>query len=48
MLTSVLWSSLAFGSAVDGEDKKSSEDAKEEKTIAELIDGDTEVAKSAT
>jgi hypothetical protein len=44
MLISVLWSTLAFGLEADGEDKKSSEDAEEEKTIAELIDGDTEVA----
>ena len=44
MLISVLWATLAFGLEADGEDEKSSEDAEEDKTIAELIDGDTEVA----
>ena len=41
MLMSVLWSTLAFGLEADGEDEKSSKVAEEDKTIAELIDGDT-------
>ena len=44
LFASILWASVALGSDEDADGTEASEDAKEEKTIAELIEGDTEFA----
>lgn len=44
LFASMLWTSIALGSEADADEAAGSDSAKEEKTIAELIEGDTEFA----
>jgi hypothetical protein len=44
LFASILWASVALGAEEDADVNEASDDAQEEKTIAELIEGDTEFA----